>query len=235
MKCLIVDDEEHVLELMSSHVEKTPDLELVLATTNPVQAIQLINKGGIDLVYLDVQMPDMTGLELMNATRGKTRFIMCTAYKEYAYDGFEYEVIDFLLKPVNYARFVRATQKAKDQFLPATGIVEEPGQQWIIIRGNAKHELRKIAMEDINYIEASRNYVQVHTANGKFLSLQSMKKILETLPPGKFIRVHHSFIIPLGKIHALRPDGILLSDNKTLLPVSATYKTALLEELKGGG
>ncbi len=235
INCLIIDDEQPAINIIISYLKNLPHLNLVATTTSSVEGLTLINKAGIDLVFLDIQMPNITGIELIKAINGKCKIIIISAYPEYALDGFELEVIDYLLKPVPFTRFLKAVQKA-------TELLENSAQQknklqvesdFILIKGDAKGKLIKLEVNDIDYIEGTGNYVTFHCGIKKTLSLVNMKDVEDKLSAQKFMRVHKSFIVAISKISSVDGNTVVLKNNvQAEILIGKTYKPLFLERLK---
>jgi two-component system, LytTR family, response regulator len=227
--CMVVDDEQHAIDLLSDHIKQTPELRLIHVTTSPFSAIELINKGGIDLVFLDVKMPDLNGIDVIRAITGKTKVILCTAYRRYALAGFEHDVVDYLLKPVMYERFIKGLAKAR------TLIEAERKAQkidFLPIRGQTRNSRIKIHFDDIDLLEAKQNYTAVYVQGKKHLTSMRLKKLLEYLPSDDFIRVHHSFIIPVKRITQISNTELRLKNIELPIPIGPAYKKNLAGVMK---
>jgi two-component system, LytTR family, response regulator len=232
INCLVVDDETPAIKILTSYIDKVPYLQLVASTTNPIEGLKIAVENDIDLIFLDIQMPNITGLEFVEALNGKCKVIFTTAYSQYALDGFDLNVIDYLLKPVSFTRFLKATQKANEIFKDkAESKIEE--NDFLIVKGDNKGKLNKIEIDDIDYIEGMRNYVAIVCGDKKTMSLMNMKDLEDNLPVNKFIRVHKSFIIPISNILSIDGNTILLKRNKNAnIIIGGGYKAAFLELMK---
>lgn len=232
INCLVVDDETPAIKILTSYIDKVPYLQLVASTTNPIEGLKLAVENDIDLIFLDIQMPNITGLEFVEALNGKCKVIFTTAYSQYALDGFDLNVIDYLLKPVSFTRFLKATQKANEIFKDkAESKIEE--NDFLIVKGDNKGKLNKIEIDDIDYIEGMRNYVAIVCGDKKTMSLMNMKDLEDNLPVNKFVRVHKSFIIPISNILSIDGNTILLKRNKNAnILIGGGYKAAFLELMK---
>jgi DNA-binding LytR/AlgR family response regulator len=222
IRCVVVDDELLSVKLIADYVRKTPELELALETTHPQEALALIQGGGADLVLLDIQMPEMTGFEFMQLAGNSCRVIFTTAYPQYGADSYNYNAIDYLLKPVTFARFLAAIQKAKLRISQENKPAQEsilPSQEHIFIK--TAYRIQKVDLDEIFYLEALRDYIAIHLHSSRILTLESMKNMEEKLP-GKFIRIHKSYIINKDKIEFLSRGRVII--NKVYLPVGNTYK-----------
>jgi two-component system LytT family response regulator len=233
LTCMVVDDEQHAVDLLVHHVKQTPFLSLVHHTTNPVEAIQKLSTQKIDLVFLDVQMPQLSGLEFIKATKGKCHVILCTAYPQYALEGFDHDVVDYLLKPVTYARFIKGAQKALN-LLSVQNMATPTGtaEAHIFIKTENKGKQLKINFDDIDFVEGQKNYVAFHVGGEKIMALLGMKEAMEMLPASRFIRVHNSFIVPVEKISMIEGNMLGLSNNTKVIPIGITYKEHVVETLK---
>jgi two-component system LytT family response regulator len=233
IQCLIIDDEQPAINIIAAYVEKVPYLNLVATTTDPLEGLSLINEKEIDLIFLDIQMPGLTGLEFVKAINGKCKVIFTTAYNQYALEGFDLDVIDYLLKPVPFPRFLKATQKAKDLIGQQSAPQVAPQEDFIIIQGDSKGKLIKIEIDEIDYIEGMRNYVAIICGDRKVLSLMNMKDLEESLSSKKFIRVHKSFIVPIANIAAIDGNAITLKrNNKAEIIIGNVYRPAFIEIMR---
>jgi two-component system, LytTR family, response regulator len=222
IRCVVVDDELLSVKLIADYVRKTPELELVLETTHPQEALALIQTGRADLVLLDIQMPEMTGFEFMQLAGNGCRVIFTTAYPQYGADSYNYNAIDYLLKPITFARFLAAIQKTKLRISLETRPAQEitvPPTEHIFIK--TEYRIQKVDLDDILYLEALRDYIAIHLNSSRVLTLDSMKNMEERLP-GRFIRIHKSYIINKDKIEFLSRGRVII--NKVYLPVGNTYK-----------
>jgi two-component system LytT family response regulator len=223
IKCVAIDDEPLALEVLKKYIARLPQLNLEMAFSDAVEAAAYLQKNKADLLFLDIQMPDMNGFQLYKELPEKPMVIFTTAYQEFAVQGFEVDAIDYLLKPFNLARFEKAVAKA----LARENIKEKEEvspSQFLYIHSDYK--MVKIPFAEIIYIEALDDYVKVITATQSFLTLLSMKKILEKLPKKKFIRIHRSYIVANDKITFLQYRKVGLP-NKMELPVGDTYRTTV--------
>ncbi|MGG9963916.1 LytR/AlgR family response regulator transcription factor [Ferruginibacter sp. SUN106] len=231
INCLIIDDEQPAIEIIEDYVKKVPYMKCVATTTNPVEGLAIINKENINLVFLDIQMPYLTGIDFVKAIQGKCKVIFTTAYDKFAIEGFELDIIDYLLKPVPFTRFLKAAQKAFDIFeteenkKPAAGL-----PNYIMLRGDTKGSFVKVELTDIDYIEATGNYVCVVCGNKKIIAHTKMSTLENLLPAEQFIRVQKSYIVNIFKIATINGNSIKLKNNeKADIIIGSTYKEAFLE------
>lgn len=230
LKCIIIDDEPLAINLLKSYVEKTPFLELADTFDNALSAINTINEKNIDVLFLDINMPHITGLEFSKTIPPSTRIIFTTAYNQYAVEGFRLNALDYLLKPINYIEFLQAANKAQEWFkLKNNENNETVTATSIFIKSG--YRMEKIQFEDILYIENQKDYVKFHLENVKepVSSLMSMQSLDEKLPNKQFMRVHRSFIVNLDKIKTVERNCIVFG--KEYIPVSESYKSKFLDFL----
>lgn len=226
IRCCIVDDEPLAIQLLTGYVNKTPSLSLVIATTDPFKGLNAVQSGQVDLVLLDIQMPELTGLQFMKIIENKCGVILTTAYKDYALQGFEFDVIDYLLKPIAYEKFFTAIQKATQRLQLQSSIPDSANYLFI----KAEHRLIKADHAEIIYFESFRDYITVHTITGKIITQQSLRSFETILPEEKFIRIHKSYIIAIDKIAAIENNRILI--NQTFLPIGDVYREQVYTKLK---
>jgi DNA-binding LytR/AlgR family response regulator len=237
INCLIVDDEQHAIDILVHYVGQTPYLNLVATTTNPIEALQIVAKQKIDLIFLDIQMPELTGIDFIKAIQGKADVILTTAYSEFALESYELDVLDYLLKPIRFPRFLQAVQKAVKDAPEAEANSSLPGGQggaddYIFVKTESKGKLLKINLADIDYIEGMKNYVAIHRAGQKTLVFTSMKELEERLPRKSFIRVQKSFIIPIAKITGIEGNLLRLKGVTAEIQIGESYKADLMEIIR---
>ncbi|MEP7141828.1 MAG: response regulator transcription factor [Ferruginibacter sp.] len=233
IRCLIVDDEQHAIDILVLYVNQTSYLELVSSTTRPIEALQTVVTQKIDLVFLDIQMPDLSGIDFIKAINGEAKIILTTAYSEFAIEGFDLEVVDYLLKPIRFPRFLNAVQKAVkiiNENGGDTGIKNEEG--YIFVKTESKGKLLKIDLEDIEYIEGMKNYVAIYCDGKKTLVYTNLKDLMNHLPNRQFIRIHKSFIIPINRVTGIEGNRILLKNVTAEILIGENYKTYLMEIIK---
>ncbi|QES90900.1 response regulator transcription factor [Rhizosphaericola mali] len=240
IRCIVIDDEPWACALLEDYVRKIPFLELVESSSNPIDAIHKIQNGDIELAFLDIQMPELTGIQLMKIIQNKCRVILTTAYSDYALESYDYNVIDYLLKPISFERFFIAATKAKDILtdnletktasseLPRTNIHLN---EFIFVKTDKKTV--KLDFSDIIYIESLRDYIAFHTTKEKLLVLDSLKAVEATLPQQIFIRVHKSFIVSINAIGSIERNRIFLRD-QTIIPIGETYRDNFMRLLNVG-
>ncbi len=232
IRCIIVDDEQHAIDILKHYAEQTPLLQLVGTTTNPMEALQMVNNQTVDLIFLDVQMPELSGIDFIKALHGKAKVILTTAYSEFALESYELDVVDYLLKPVRLPRFLTAVQKAANEIAEKPEKEEEENNDYIFVKTESKGKLLKINLADIDYIEGMKNYVAIHCGGKKTLVYTSMKDIEERLPHKQFLRVHKSFIIAVQKITGLEGNVVRLQNVSSEVMIGDSYKAELMEIIK---
>jgi two-component system LytT family response regulator len=213
IKAIAIDDEPLALRVIEAHAKKMENLQLVKTTTNIGEGLLEAQSGNIELVFLDIQMPALNGIQFMQILKGKCKVILTTAYPQYALESYEHDVIDYLLKPISFERFQKAVSKAHSS---------RPGCIFI----KSAYKMLKIDHSDILYIEGGKDYVTVFTNTKKVLSLSSLRKIQEGLPYPQFIRIHRSYIISLDKIDSIERQRVFIG--KMVIPIGDTYKDELL-------
>jgi DNA-binding LytR/AlgR family response regulator len=230
MKCLIVDDELLAQEVIESYIEKVDSLQLVGKCNNALQAFAALNREPIDLMFLDIKMPEMTGLELLRTLKNPPKVIITTAFHEYALDGFDLDVVDYLLKPVSFNRFLKAIHKVKTDKEPVIETKEDNAiAEAFYVRSDRK--LVKINPMEIIFIEALKNYLCIYTSSQKVIIHSTMVYLEEQLKPYAFIhRVHKSFLVNRHFIKEI-DNGILKMNNNSEIPLGGLYRDAFLEEM----
>jgi DNA-binding LytR/AlgR family response regulator len=223
IRCVVVDDEPWAMELISDYILRTPELELIHKTTSPLQALSVVQQGCVDVIFVDIQMPELTGIQVMEAIRNNCKIIITTAYSVYAIDGFEFDVVDYLLKPVTYDRFLTAVKK----LLRLTENRQEDDARqpdYVLIKTESR--IQKVEFASIRYIEGLRDYIAFHTSSGKMLTLDNLKNMEAILPAGKFLRIHKSYIISMDKITAVSKGKVIIDNIH--LPIGDTYKKTFM-------
>jgi DNA-binding LytR/AlgR family response regulator len=226
LRCLIVDDEELGRMLLENYVHRL-GLTLVAKCRNPLEALQIMQTNEIDLIFLDIQMPEMSGLQFIKSLTFKPLVILTTAYPEYALESYNLDVVDYLLKPIRFERFTLAVNKALGRFkFRNEGVGEQEDPDTGIILVKAEHRIHRVRLADILYIQSLSEYVSFHLNGSRILSLGALKNLESELPPSRFLRVHKSYIVAIDKINFL--DGNTLQVGKEKIPVGPNYKEQLL-------
>lgn len=241
LTCLIVEDEPLARNLMTEYVSKVPYLKLVKACSNPLSALETLRAEDIDLLFLDIQMPDITGISLLKTLQKKPFVILTTAYSQYALEGYELDVVDYLLKPITFERFLKAVDKVSQR--ASTQVPREAQHHemrkpeetdFVFVKDGTK--LVKVFLNDILYVEGLKDYVTIHTRHQKIVTLQRLKTLEELLPSEKFMRIHHSFIVAIHAIDAVQKSEVRIGT--AILPISESYRKSFrdfIESRQMGG
>ncbi len=239
MKVIIVDDEPLALDVMETYISRMPNLELVARCNNAFEANEALKNGDIDLMFLDIQMPQLTGIDFLKTLKSPPMVIFTTAYQQYAVEGFELNAIDYLLKPISMDRFMKAVNKATEQYdlhhqeakngANTEGVAAEDKPDYIFVKADKK--LQRVKFSEILYIEGLKDYVIIRTETGRIISLQTMKSLEDKLPVAQFVRVHRSFIVGMDKIHAIVGNMVEVIEKglPKHLPIGKNYRDELLE------
>ncbi len=236
LTCVILEDEPLARSLMENYVGKIAQLQLVNSFSDPLVALDFLRENKVDILFSDIQMPEITGIGLLKILKNKPLVILTTAYSEYAIEGYELEVFDYLLKPINFERFLKAVEKATIKLTPVieatkmleSQLINESNKDFIFIKDGTK--MIKVRLGEIKYIEGLKDYVSIYTNDRKIVSLQTLKSLEAQLPSNQFIRVHNSYIIAFDAIDVVDKEKILICKN--YIPISDTYKKPFREYLE---
>ncbi|MDX2246546.1 MAG: LytTR family DNA-binding domain-containing protein [Bacteroidia bacterium] len=241
MNCIAIDDEPLALEVIERFCGKIPNLQLLRTFRNPIEAVQFFRNEPVDLVFLDIQMPDLNGIQLLQSLSQKPMVIFTTAYTQYAVDSYEFDAIDYLLKPFLFDRFLKSVNKAFDHKKAREAVEnqedispeEETGmdKDYLFIKSDTR--FFKVDFKNIHYIEGMRDYIAIHTPGQKILTLMSMTKMMEKLPSGDFMRVHKSYIIGLNHISLIQNNRVIVAGKE--IPISNSFKDSFLKFVEGMG
>ncbi len=236
-KCVIVDDEPLARDLVRNHLSKLENFEIVDECGDAMKALKVIRENKIDLLFMDIQMPQITGIEFLKTLKHPPKVILTTAYREYALDGFELDVVDYLLKPITFERFLKAVNKyyqlAQDDIQPEAPVSSPSNTDEVYIYVKENKKVVKILLNDILYIEGLSEYVQIYTEKKKIITKTSMGNMEEKLPDNAFMRIHKSYIVSLTKIEAFTATSIEVPGKS--LPIGRSFKNAVQEVLNFGG
>lgn len=232
IESFVVDDEPLARDLLAGYVEQTPFLHLVGASSSAVETLSILQQEKIDLVFLDIQMPQLNGLELSRMIGDRTRVVFTTAFEQYALEGFRVDALDYLLKPISYTEFLRAANKAQRYFEQQQTVMSasegESAARSIFVKTDYK--MVQLHLDQILYIESLKDYVKIHTETGEsVMTLMSMRSIEENLPPSRFVRVHRSFIVNVDKIRTIERNRIVFG--KVYIPISDSYRDHFMDVL----
>ena len=217
--CLAVDDEPPALDILKNYIQAVSSFELAGTCINAVDALNVLRSTHVDLMFLDIQMPQLLGTDLLRTLNNPPKVIFTTAYREFAIEGFELNAVDYLLKPISFERFLKAVNKVMDIKLPQQ-MQQETQDAYLYFRSDRK--MHKVAMDDIIFIESLKDYIKVVTKSKTIITKQSISSIEERLPKSSFIRIHRSFIVSLSKVQSYSPELIAIGNEE--LPVSRMYR-----------
>jgi len=230
LRCIAVDDEPLAVELLEDNISKVPYLQLAAKCSNAMEAIKVLQAEPVDLIFLDIQMPGLTGLQFIQSLISRPMIILITAYEKFALEGFNLDVVDYLVKPVSFERFVKACNKAWELYQLKTKPGElTTGKQAEYIFVNVDYSLLKVVLGDIIWIEGLKDYIKIHlkSTSKPVITRMTMKSIEEILPANRFIRIHKSYIVAMAFITAIRKSTVMIGAEE--LPVSETYQEALMK------
>ncbi len=230
IKCIAIDDEPLALSKLEGFIAKVPDLQLIRTFDNAIEALGWLKENNADLIFLDIQMEQLTGIQFLETTQSRSRIIFTTAYDQFAVRGFELNVTDYLLKPYSFQRFLQAVNKVMEYFAdkPEAQPRTQNSDDFIFIK--TEYRLERVDIDDILYIEGMKDYLRIICTSKKIMTLQSFAKIEESLPAKKFCRVHKSFIVAIDKIKSVERGIILIADQR--IPVSNTYKDNFFAKIR---
>ncbi|MFD2571458.1 LytR/AlgR family response regulator transcription factor [Spirosoma soli] len=235
LRCAVVDDEPLAVELLTSYIARLPDLELVGTSSNAVDAFGLVQRKAVDLLFLDIQMPRLTGIDFLKTLTRPPMVVMTTAYREFALEGYELDVVDFLLKPILFDRFMKGVGKAFQRRLPdtpeAASSNQPTAQSHLYIR--VDKEVVKVLLTDILWVESMKDYVKIKTHQQTFVTYLRISYLEETLPSLQFIRIHRSFIVASAKITAFSAYTVRVGT--TELPIGRNYRSEVMRYLEKAG
>lgn len=231
LKCLVVDDEPRAHVVLKSYIEKIPDLEIVHSTTSSVEAFSYLQSNSVDLLFLDIEMPELTGLELLAALQNPPKVIITSAHSEFAVDSYNFNVTDYLLKPIPFNRFLRSVNKVLHQFSPPPASEEPevrvPASDHFFVKEDGIN--KRIDYANLLYVNSFGNYVRIYTTDGKHMVADTMKHMEEILPSDQFQRIHKSYIINLSKVDQAHAKMVTIKGQE--LPVGNAYRQQLIERL----
>lgn len=235
IRCIIVDDEPLAAEILEAYISKVAFLDLVQTCADAFEAMECLKQEKVDLIFLDINMPDLSGIEFLNALPQKPAVIFTTAYADYAVEGFNLDAVDYLLKPISFERFMKAANKAESALnqtsttdAPTTPTTEDAPSEHMFIK--TEYKIVKVDLKDIWYVEGLKDYIKIVTPDGPLLTLQSMKNMQETLPNARFMRVHKSYIVAIGHIESIERNKIKIQDK--WIPIGITYRDQFYKRIE---
>lgn len=226
ISCIAIDDEPLALKQIAQYIDKTPFLALMETFESALEAVSFLQDNDVDLMFVDINMPDISGMDFVKSLKNPPGIIFTTAYSEYAIEGFKVDAIDYLLKPIGYSDFLRAAEKANERLKPGNekSVQLESSEKFLLIK--SEYKILRINLTDVKYIEGMREYLRIHAENQKpVMTLMSMKKMEEYLPDKDFIRVHRSYIVNKNKITVIERNRIVF-DNDVYIPIGDQYKSS---------
>ena len=246
INCLVIDDEQHAIDVLEHYIRETGILKLVASTDNPLTALAVLQDLPVDLIFLDIHMPQLSGIDYIKVIHQRYKVVLCTAYPNYAVEGFELDVLDYLVKPIPLARFLKTVQKAVDFFETGKGAASRGGagshggaagepaghHDFIMVKTDVKGKMLKINLGDIIFIEGMKNYVAIHHGVEKTMALLSMKELEDRLPGNDFMRVHKSYIVALPYITMIEGNSISLKKSDHKIFVGEAYREKFMETMK---
>jgi len=232
VNCLLIDDEPLALRVLENHIEKIPWLNIVNTCTNPVEAMEELKNNKVDLLFLDIQMPELSGLEFMESLSSSPAVIFTTAYRQFAADAFDLDGLDYLVKPIAFPRFMKAVNKYLERHgpsgdLPIPPVPDGDDKRFFFIRQGRK--MVKLYIDDIQYIESLKDYVQIYTPEKRFIYKARISNLEDELKDEQFIRIHKSFLIPVSKIESVSPSEVSIAGND--IPIGRTYRQIVMKRL----
>jgi len=237
LKCIIVDDEPLAIRIIEKHIDLIQDIEIVARCENAVEAFEILQHRKVDLVFLDIQMPELTGIDFLKTMPNPPKVIITTAYREYALEGYELDVVDYLLKPISFERFLKAIQKVYRKIDPDVSLhqklVQSPSQNDEFLLVKVRNKLVKVLLKNILYIENLKDYIRIKTIEKEVITKMLISDMENTLPEKDFLRIHRSYIVSLNKIESFSPNTIDVKDFE--IPIGRSYKTVVLKTLNYPG
>ncbi|MBN1272565.1 MAG: response regulator transcription factor [Candidatus Aminicenantes bacterium] len=232
MRCLLIDDEPVALDILADYIKKVPFLECIGSFRDPLKALDFLKDHNADLIFLDINMPDLSGMQFLKSLKNQPLVIFTTAYSKYALEIYDYDAVDYLLKPIEFDRFVKAANKALEMYNLGTAAPHIPGvRDFILIKSGTKYF--KLKFSDILYIKGTGNYVTLVTEKKEIMYLSTMKKVLSILPSALFYRVHKSYIINLSHVDHIQDDRIRIKEEN--IPVGELYRDTFYKIFKRDG
>lgn len=234
IRCIAIDDEPHALRQLSEYIEAVPYLSLEGAFESALDACSFLQHNAIDLIYVDINMPDINGIDFVKSLSQKMKIVFITAHSEFAYEGFQLDAADYLLKPISFTDFLKSANKVNDRYFQQNSSLPEIHQNRDYLFIKSEYRVVRINFKDIKYVESKREYVKIYLeGNEPITSLMSIKKLEEALPDHLFMRVHRSFIVNLEKITVVERNRIIF-DNKVYIPISENYGEKFQEYMEKG-
>lgn len=230
LTCIIVDDEPPAIRILQKYVEQLPDLECLATAQKSIEALQMVETLKPDILFLDIQMPELTGIQLSTLLKDKVKIVFTTAYAQFALEGFELNVVDYLLKPISFDRFIKSVDKVRNQVqsqIPKEKQNDEDA--FFFVKTDGKNRFKKINLNEILYLESVKNYVIIHTADDQIITYNTLKYFEENLPQTQFVKIHKSYLVSVQKIEKTDTYGVWIAERN--LPLGNTYKNLFFEKI----
>ena len=230
--CIIIDDEPPAIRLLQKYTEQLQGIECVATCTRAVEALVLIEQHKPDVVFLDIQMPELTGMQLSAIIKDKVKIVFTTAYPQFAVEGFEMDAVDYLLKPIPFNRFISAVEKVRKQKSEPAAVKllgENTADEYFFVKTDGKNRYQRIEVNDIYYIESIKNYIVLHTGGGQVVTYNTLKYFEENLPAKQFVKIHKSFIAAIKKISSIDGNEIIIAGKR--LPISREKRAEIMEKV----
>jgi len=229
IKCVIIDDEQPAINVLEKYIKRSENLQLAGTSTDPLTGIEIIKNNDAEVVFLDIQMDEMTGIEVMNMLDPSIQVIFCTAYSEFAVESYELNAVDYLMKPVSFDRFAKAVKRIKPKDnTDVSAIFNSVPDDYFFVKAETKGKMIRINLDEIDFIEARNNYIAIHNGNHYTMVYSTMKDIEKDLAPPRFLRIHKSFIIALSKIAHIDKNMVLLKNHQVEIPIGQMYKSTFM-------
>ncbi|WP_334126719.1 response regulator transcription factor [Empedobacter brevis] len=230
LSCIIVDDEPPAIRILQKYTEQLSDLECVAVTNKAIETLELVNKYNPDILFLDIQMPELTGIQLSTLLKGKVNIIFTTAYSQFALEGYELNVTDYLLKPISFDRFIQAVEKVRQQVqFSSKNERSTESDGYFFVKTDGKNRFKKIKLSDICYLESIKNYVILHTETEQIVTYNTLKYYEENLPESQFVKIHKSFLVSFHKIEKTDTNEVWILGKG--LSLGETYKNLFFEKI----
>lgn len=229
LSCIIVDDEPPAVRVLQKYAEQLPELNCIATSNNSIEALQLIQELKPDVLFLDIQMPELTGIQLSTLLKDKVHIIFTTAYAQFALDGFELNAVDYLLKPISFNRFIQAVEKVKMRIQKPENNISGIEEDFFFVKTDGKNRFKKIKLDDIFYLESIKNYVVIHLENEQIVTYNTLKYFEESLPENQFVKIHKSYLISMNKIEKTDTNEVWISQKN--LPLGDTYKNDFFDRI----
>lgn len=231
LDCIVIDDEKPAREQIAEYIERVPFLNLLASFSNAIQPLDFVNSNKVDIVFLDIEMEDFTGLQFAKTLTKGPQIILTTAYDQYAIEAFDLEVCDYLLKPISFERFLKSVNKVFKIYSNSTQTKEVQSIENNFAFFKVGYKMQRIDFKDILFVEGQRDYLKIHTANARHMTLMSFKDIEEILPKESFMRIHKSFIISIDKIDSIEKNRVYIQDH--IIPIGEVFRKIFQDRIEG--